>query len=194
MAKVRIDWQSVAAYRAAGHTIAQCGREFGFHTDAWYKAIDRGLVPKPEPTALRGQRVRYDWSAVQRYYDDGHTYRECRERFGFHAQSWAAAVRAGRLVANGRKWPLTRILEQSRYRSVIKRRLLEAGVLENRCNKCGISEWMGQSISIQIDHRNGIPDDHRVENLRMLCPNCHSQTETYGGRNARKNRRERSSS
>jgi hypothetical protein len=141
MPKRRIDWQSVAGYRAAGHTISECSEAFGFHVDAWYKAIDRGLVPRPEATPLRGQRLRYDWGAVQRFYDEGHTYRECRARFGFHAQSWAAAVRSGRLVANGRRWPLTKILEQSRNRGVVKRRLLEAGILTNQCEKCGLSEW-----------------------------------------------------
>jgi 5-methylcytosine-specific restriction endonuclease McrA len=41
---------------------------------------------------------------------------------------------------------------------------------------------------MQIDHINGIGNDHRLENLRMLCPNCHSQTATYGGRNLRRRR------
>jgi Zn finger protein HypA/HybF involved in hydrogenase expression len=64
-------------------------------------------------------------------------------------------------------------------------RLLRAGLLENRCEECGISEWLGRPLIIQIDHINGVRDDHRLENLRMLCPNCHSQTDTYGARNKR---------
>ena len=47
----------------------------------------------------------------------------------------------------------------------------------------GSRSWLGKPLSIQIDHRNGIRSDHRLENLRMLCPNCHSQTETYGAKN-----------
>ena len=43
---------------------------------------------------------------------------------------------------------------------------------------CGISEWQGKPLSIQIDHINGLNDDYRLENLRMLCANCHSLTPT----------------
>ena len=65
----------------------------------------------------------------------------------------------------------------------LKRRLLKHGIKTNTCEECGISEWRGKSITIQLDHKNGDRHDHRLENLRMLCPNCHSQTETYCGRN-----------
>lgn len=65
----------------------------------------------------------------------------------------------------------------------IKRWLLEAGVLENKCLLCGLGpEWNDKSLVLQLDHINGINNDHRVENLRILCPNCHTQTETYAGR------------
>jgi len=48
---------------------------------------------------------------------------------------------------------------------------------------CGVSEeWLGKPMSLQLDHINGIHNDNRIENLRLLCPNCHSQTETFAGR------------
>jgi 5-methylcytosine-specific restriction endonuclease McrA len=52
-----------------------------------------------------------------------------------------------------------------------------------RCQICGISEWHGKPITLQLDHINGINNDNRYENLRLICPNCHSQTITYAGRN-----------
>ncbi|MBV8433508.1 MAG: HNH endonuclease [Candidatus Eremiobacteraeota bacterium] len=67
----------------------------------------------------------------------------------------------------------------SKSRRTIKKRLLQAGLLENRCDYCGLEEWMGEPLVVQIDHVNGNRADHRLENLRMLCPNCHSQTETH---------------
>jgi hypothetical protein len=65
----------------------------------------------------------------------------------------------------------------------LKIRLLEEGIKKNECEVCGISEWLGKPLVIQLDHINGIPSDHRLENLQMVCPNCHSQTETFCGRN-----------
>lgn len=60
-------------------------------------------------------------------------------------------------------------------------------VLEYKCALCGnTGEWQGQVLTLQIDHINGIRNDNRKENLRWLCPNCHSQTETFCGRNQTK--------
>lgn len=88
----------------------------------------------------------------------------------------------------GIKKPLNEILvENSDYcstsTSALKKRLLNEGVMINKCYECGIIEWRGKNISLHIDHINGIRSDNRMENLRLLCPNCHSQTPTYCGRN-----------
>ena len=65
----------------------------------------------------------------------------------------------------------------------LNKRLLKEKIFKNECNICGISEWNNKKISMQLDHINGDSSDHKKENLRFLCPNCHSQTETYCGKN-----------
>ncbi len=176
----RYDWSVVQRYVDEGHGRDECMARFGFTTIAWYKAIRRGVLH----AELQRQRM-IDWRAVQRYYDEGHNYRACKERFVFAAASWSKAVKRGELVPRPRRPPLELILRNSRSRCTIKRRLLMAGKLANRCDICGLSEWLGKPISVQIDHINGVRDDHRIENLRMLCPNCHSQTETFAGKKRR---------
>ena len=87
------------------------------------------------------------------------------------------------------KYTLDEILiENSSYANIssLKKRLLNEGRLEYKCAICGnIGEWNGKSLSLQLDHINGINNDHRIENLRFLCPNCHSQTSNYSGKNKR---------
>lgn len=69
----------------------------------------------------------------------------------------------------------------------LKKRLLREGLLRNECYNCFLPpEWNGQPLKLQIDHVNGIHNDNRLENLRILCPNCHSQTETFAGKNTKK--------
>jgi hypothetical protein len=73
--------------------------------------------------------------------------------------------------------------------SALKKKLLSSDILENRCYECGITSWRDKEISLQLDHINGIRSDNRIENLRILCPNCHSQTATYAGKNSGKIRK-----
>jgi ribosomal protein S27AE len=57
-----------------------------------------------------------------------------------------------------------------------------AGLKGNSCDLCGLTEWGSKPISLELYHVNGDGLDNRVENLQFLCPNCHSQTDTWGGR------------
>ncbi|MFM8435430.1 MAG: HNH endonuclease [Planctomycetia bacterium] len=65
----------------------------------------------------------------------------------------------------------------------LKHRLIREKIFEYECSSCGISDWNGKAITLQLDHINGDSSDHRKDNLQLLCPNCHSQTETWCGRN-----------
>lgn len=71
--------------------------------------------------------------------------------------------------------------------SSIKRRLYKTSYIERKCAVCeNTGIWNDKALSLQLNHINGINNDNRIENLEWLCPNCHSQTETYCGRNVKK--------
>jgi hypothetical protein len=86
--------------------------------------------------------------------------------------------------------PLNEILVQnSTYRDnkKLKRRLLKEGLLTNHCYICGLEPiWLGEPLVLVLDHINGDALDYRLENLRLLCPNCNSQQATFAGRNIRR--------
>jgi hypothetical protein len=68
----------------------------------------------------------------------------------------------------------------------LKRRILKEDVLQYRCKICGISDWNGQTISLELDHIDGNSRNHKLNNLRLICPNCHSQTSTFRAKNKSK--------
>ena len=69
--------------------------------------------------------------------------------------------------------------ETKKASSKTKEIVLNHGLKENRCEKCGLTDWMGEPITLHLHHINGNPKDDRIENLQILCPNCHSQTNSY---------------
>jgi len=75
-------------------------------------------------------------------------------------------------------------------RTVLRRYIIKHNLIPYKCAICGCTEWQGRTLSLELDHINGINNDNRLENLRFLCPNCHSQTSTYGSRNQQLNNSE----
>lgn len=88
------------------------------------------------------------------------------------------------------KIPLKRVLtKNSTYanHSSLKRRLLNGGLIRNKCYVCGQSPlWRGKPLVMVLDHINGEHTDNRITNLRMLCPNCNSQQGTFAGKKLKK--------
>ena len=136
------------------------------------------------------------WSDALRllgYVPRGHNYRTLRrwaERWQIpvdHFDPHAGRRRAGRTQLI----PLEQVLVQhSNYaRDRLKRRLFDEGLKERQCELCGQGEvWNGLRMSLVLDHINGVSDDNRLQNLRMVCANCAATLDTHCGRNTPRER------
>ena len=99
----------------------------------------------------------------------------------FKGQAWSR----GLTRPSTRERPLEEVLVAGFFAQSnrLRKRLLAAGLKQATCEICGLSEWNGQPIPLELDHVNGRRDDNRLENLRLVCPNCHAQTPTCRGKN-----------
>lgn len=231
-----LNWTAIRRYYEEGHTVEDCKRRFGFSASSWEAAVcRRDVVPRDPPTkgmppgetrkkvaelfaaGLRpaqiaerldvsrstvsyharklgiepdqGARRRYDWHEIRTAYESGLSARECMKRFGFCYASWRDAVKRGVIVARPTAIPIEELLVVGRKatsRTHLKTRLIKEGLKENRCEICGIAEWRGKPLAMQLHHVNGDGSDNRLENLQLLCGNCHSQTDNWGGRGVRR--------
>jgi hypothetical protein len=178
--------EAVRRRLAQGMTRAAIATELGIsRPTVTYHAKQLGLDADQRFCARQ-----FDWNEISAAYDSGLSVRECMQRFGFSSSAWALAVRRGVVSPHARELPLEELLErgQKRDRGNLKRRLVAAGLKENRCEECGIAEWEGRPLTMALHHVNGDGLDNRLENLLVLCPNCHAQTETFAGRNVRRGR------
>lgn len=99
----------------------------------------------------------------------------------FRGQAWLSGMK---FQVNKPK-PLAEILVRgSVYQSsLLKKRLIETGLRRACCEICGLQSWQGGPPPLELDHINGRSDDNRLDNLRIICPNCHALTSTYRAKN-----------
>jgi len=178
--------ESVARLRAEGLSYRVIGQRLGITKSTVAYHARRLGVPADDRCARR-----HDWREIQQAVDAGLSKSACEERFGFCSATWSKAVKRGAIVP--REWviPIDELLVTGRKRSRghLKSRLIREGLKENRCEECGITEWRGKPLSMELHHVNGDGQDNRLENLQLLCGNCHAQTDNWGGRGKRRERR-----
>jgi 5-methylcytosine-specific restriction endonuclease McrA len=90
------------------------------------------------------------------------------------------------IIKKGQGIPLSEILEgkHPQYQTYkLKNRLIKEGIKDNCCEVCGIKDWNNIQLNMELDHIDGDRTNHKIDNLRIICPNCHSQTDTYRSKN-----------
>lgn len=110
------------------------------------------------PNAKFGRR--YDWAAIRDYYDAGHSFRECRARFGFNAATWFEAVRRGAIEPRPSTMPIDALLAVRRDRKHLKQRLVREGLKRLVCEVCGLDSWCDRPLSLELHNVNGSKDDN----------------------------------
>lgn len=142
---------------------------------------------------MKQREIKISDEEILLIYEKEITLHEAAAQLGMTTVSlWRRAKKLGiqwsekKFKPTGKKIPIQEILEGKHpyFQTLkLKKRLIKDGIKENKCEDCGIDIWMDKPIMIQLDHIDGNSHNHKLDNLRMRCPNCHSQTPTYSGKN-----------
>lgn len=163
--------------------------------------LDVGHLPPPRGRPRRGS---WDDEDLRTAVGQSRSYAEVARRLGYrpsggiHRFLKAHIHRIGADVSHftGQAWnrggsvvcaPVRPLAELLVYGSgvtsaTLRRRLVRARLKDQRCERCGLVEWLGSPLPLELDHVNGDHLDNRLANLRILCPNCHATTDTWCGR------------
>ena len=176
------DFSKKSGYCSKDHIYNQFGNWINFLQEL---GADDNLLNTRRKLSKNGI---YDWKEINEYYnsDKNITFADCKNKYGFAAATWDKAVKRGDIIIKDRSIKNIDLFvkNSNTKRSVVRRRLLRDNLIPYSCEECNLENtWNNKELSLHLDHINGIYNDHRLANLRFLCPNCHSQTASYAGRN-----------
>lgn len=131
------------------------------------------ICKSSETMSIAAQRLNMRFSTFKRYAQKFNCYNPNQGGRGTHKKSSKGYDLQD--ILNG-KYP-----EYQSYK--LRYKLIESGLKQNKCECCGISEWNGKSINMELHHIDGNSFNQSLDNLQMLCPNCHSQTDNFRAKN-----------
>jgi hypothetical protein len=130
------------------------------------------------------------WVGVMIYFRDNHNYKSISNVITVKKRCIREGIDISHFATVNKKYNLEEKMTQinKQYNSsTLKKKLIEQKILEEKCSNCGLGNiWQGSPISLQLEHIDGDHYNNNIENLTILCPNCHSQTNTWCGRNVHK--------
>lgn len=170
-------------------SLCRCGEQKDLRSSQCSKCAKRGF-------RVNGKNDYLDQTELTKAVASSSSYEEVATKLGVkrctvtkyieQAQLDISHFRAGR----GRPTPTDQLFVPGEVQrnTLLKGRILQEELIPHVCDECGLLPcWNGKPLVLQLHHVNGDPKDNRLENLRFLCPNCHSQTPTFCGKNARNN-------
>ena len=147
-----IDWTVVQKHYDLGNHTALCCRHFGFSRATCTEAVKRGLLKASRKKDYSKAVLRFNWQAIQAYYDKKHDGRECCAKFKCSVLTFEYAAKTGRICLRPAWTTSENLFTLKRYRkdSVhLKHRLLRERLLPYKCAKCGIWRWNGKILSLE---------------------------------------------
>lgn len=143
--------------------------------------------PKSRPFAIYSK---LDWIRVQELVDRGKTFNQIKNEIGICSATLTNAKKRG--LFKTKKLPAQMSLSElednfdgkraiCHIRRLFKNKLKELHGC--KCSMCQNEDWLGKKLSLELDHIDGNPFNNKASNMRLICPNCHSITDTWRGRN-----------
>ena len=177
-------FNKVLELRELGLSYSQIASKLGVYKSTVAYHVKRSKI---NTSIILDRRKIYVWGKISAYYNKGHTYTECKNKFGFSVATWQKAIKRGDIAPrDNTKSVEDRIQSGKRLTSNLKNSIQLNGIIGTKCSMCNQGQsWRGKHLKLQIDHIDGDSLNNDLHNIRLLCPNCHSQTDTYAGRNAK---------